>query len=784
MSTDLYGLRVLDVAPDELRVSFRVFVVYYDTGGKTHAPIPDDPSFFLHELWGAQRFEPVTTPHPLRMVSVKQILDEDWSAANAHRYVRRVDRVATRNHPVADDDWAHLHDFYYERAGGWSDEDLLVQADFDVWVTDPRWLETLTPGRSWATTSYPIITDQVLEADAPTVLDLREPALTLNPFPGGSGDAGTPSDVAFSDDGRYLAVTSQACELVVFRTDDWTEHVRIPDSELWGQDIQWVPGTHQLTKRLVEGGDEAPTRAYDVDTGTEVDVAPQPRMFRSRTGRYRADSGFGRHRADGGYGGFTGYGAWVDVLTSSGESRLLHLPRGKKYVGSVSFSADERRMFVGQGKDVHVLDPEDGRLLATVSGLRPGAIVRPDGAYLAAVGRSSSFPDNPEDKLIDLWRVSDGALLMSCRSGGGYVTPTWSPDGSTLATSVVTGSQGYGGEIRVYRAGPPVEPPEEVHLTADKLRALIKSGDIKDEPYLHYMLIEREQDPVVRGRSRGKAGVRRKRRDGLWEAAEAYRKAVEIGGTTDAALHASRELASLLLELNDPEGAVAAARTAHSIAASRDLDDRKNSKALAEIAVRLGDALRTRDAEEDDQEQARAAYQQAIDLGAKRVGQATLGLGWTAYNLGEDDVAEAHLQRAVGMLANEPGAEATAAMLLGGIAKRRRDLPSALTWYQRGAKADSIQQPLAAAHLGELHYWLGDHEGTRTWYQRALKFAYDPAVIAEATFRLGELAAEDGDREAAAEFLRQAAATGHEGFAERAEELLSRLTGGADGGRG
>ncbi|GAA3782060.1 hypothetical protein GCM10022225_83050 [Plantactinospora mayteni] len=82
----------------------------------------------------------------------------------------------------------------------------------------------------------------------------------------------------------------------------------------------------------------------------------------------------------------------------------------------------------------------------------------------------------------------------------------------------------------------------------------------------------------------------------------------------------------MLLELDDPEGAVAAARTAHTIAASRDLDDKKNGKALAEIAVRLGDALRTRDADEDDQEQARAAYQQAVDLGAKRVGQATLGL--------------------------------------------------------------------------------------------------------------------------------------------------------------
>src|SRR5690242_14133353 len=98
--------------------------------------------------------------------------------------------------------------------------------------------------------------------------------------------------------------------------------------------IWWVPGTHQITKRVRWGGgemdDDAPTRAYDVDSGAEVDIPPQPREDRSRTGRYRADTGFGRYRADGGYGGFTGYGAWVDVLCSSGASpRRLHLPRGK-----------------------------------------------------------------------------------------------------------------------------------------------------------------------------------------------------------------------------------------------------------------------------------------------------------------------------------------------------------------------------------------------------------------------------------------------------------------------
>jgi len=447
MATDLYGIRVLDLVPDERRVRFRVFVVYYDTEDRTHAPLPHDPSFFLRLLSESG-------------LNLGEIFDEDWVGANAYRFVRHVEQVASRNHPVVE--WTRLHDFYYVRDGRWPEEDLLVQADYDVDVTESWCLGSLTVGRSWATAAYESTSDQVLEPDAPTVLDLRTPAVRLDPFPGGETDDATPSDLTFSDDGKYLAITSQSCELVVLRTEDWSEQARVRDSPLWGQDIQWVPGAHLLTQRNIEGGadldDDAPTAAYDVASGEEVDVAPQPREFRSRTGRYRADGGFGRHQVDG------GYGAWVGVLTSAGESRLLHLPRGKARAGTVSFTADETRMFVGHGGNVHILDPETGRIIRTLNEVGAGAVVRPDGAYLAAPAGESN--------LIDLWRVSDAALLMRCRSGGRYLGGSsglaWSPDGTMLAVSVITGYNGYGGEVRIYRAGPPVEPPlvEQRILTA------------------------------------------------------------------------------------------------------------------------------------------------------------------------------------------------------------------------------------------------------------------------------------------------------------------------------
>ncbi|MES4901280.1 MULTISPECIES: tetratricopeptide repeat protein [unclassified Streptomyces] len=782
MSTDLYGIRVLDVAPDESRVRFRVFVVYYDTGSRTHAPLPDDPSFFFSLLWEAAQRLPIASLHPLRMVPVDEILDSEWVAAHTHRFVRRVERIATRNHPVAEADWQRLHDFYYERDGRWKDEDLLAQADYDVEVTDARWLGSLSAGHGWASTFYAITADQVLEEDAPTVLDLRRPAVTLDPFPDEDSDEGTPSDLAFSDDGRYLAVTSQACELVVFRTDDWSEHVRVPFSALWGQDIQWVPGTHQITKRVRWGGgdmdDDAATRAYDVDSGAEVDVPPQPREVRSRTGRYRADVGFGRYRADGGYGGFTGYGAWVDVLCSSGASpRRLHLPRGKARAGSVSFTGDETRMFVGQGSDVHILDPETGRVLTTLTGIRSDAIVRPDGAYLVAGGGKGPSADEFEaDERIDLWRVRDGALLMRCRTGGESLPAlAWSPDGSMLAVSVITGSQGYGGEFRIYRAGAPVEPPEEVRLTVGELRELAKDARGTDDAlFLYDQLIEREEDPAAVGMAyRKKADLLLERRRDPRGAAEAYRRAIETGGATNA-MRAAYSLASVLNGLHDFDGAVEAARTAHRIAAGRDLSQKKNRTSLAEMVMRLADVLRTRGGD-GDYEEARAAYQQALDLGVKEPARAIVGLGWTALNQGDEETAESYLLRAVEPAGSELTTRGYAAMLLGRIAKERRDLPAALKWYQKAFKADSIHRPLATGHLGELHYWLGDRDGARTWYERLLKATQEPELVAEGAFRLGEMAAEDGDGGRAREFLERAAATGSAEFAERARELLRGL---------
>ncbi|MEV5830653.1 tetratricopeptide repeat protein [Spirillospora sp. NPDC052242] len=755
MSTDLYGARVLDVVPGEARVRFRVFVVYYDVAYKDHAPLPgDDVGFFFRLLWEAAHDLPIVRWDALQAVPLDDFLEPEWVNANAHRYVRRVDRVAVRNHPVGDDGWDGLHDFYYERDGGWTNEDGLVQADYDVHVADAAWLEQLEAGHSWGTTNYVSDADLVTDPGAPAVVDLREAARVLDPFPGADTDDATPSDLAFSDDGAYLAVTSQACELVVYRTADWSEHARLPhDGRVpWGQDVQWVPGTHLLTGRVLERSAAPPTRAYDVDGGALVDVPEQPGEARSRSGRYRVDYGDGHIR-----------------FAAADGSTARRAPVPGRYAAGASFTADETRMFVGGGADVHVLDPSDGRLLASLPGVGAGAVVRPDGAYLA--GTASDTPGDPE--AIGLWSAEDGRPLMRCRPKDHHYVSTlaWSPDGSVLAASLIQSRHGYGGAVHLFAPGDPLTAPEAGEPSEEVLREGLDRSYVPDDiVFLTGLLADREDDPERRARAwRATA-----KRLADWATppvpavAEAYRRALEHG-TGPAAVSDGVSLSHLLYGRDDLDGAVDAARAAHRRAA--ELGDRAPAGLRHAAAVRLADMTRTRGAG-GDLDEAEAAYRVCLDLRPDDP-WTLLGLGWVAAERGDYDAARPHLLAAVD--AGDPKTEGYAAMLLAAPAKQARDVGEALRWYERALAADDRHAPLATGHLGELHYWMGDRDAARRWYERMLEVTDLPDLVAEACCRLGEMAAADGDAARAAQHLERAAATGDPAFAGKARELLARL---------
>jgi tetratricopeptide (TPR) repeat protein len=685
MSTDLYGVRVLDVAPGELRARFRVFVVYYDVHDRSHAPLPDgDVGFFFRVLWEAAHDRPIAQWHALQAVTLDDFLDVEWGEANSHLYVRRVDRVAARNHPVEDGAWEDLHDFYYERDGAWANEDRLVQADYDVRVTDPRWLESLTPGDSWGTTVYVTDADQVTEPGAPAVVDLRGAARRLDPFPGACTDAATPSDLAFSDDGEYLAVTNQACDLVVYRTAGWTEHVRVRErADLpWGQDIQWVPGTHLLTRRPPEPeDDEPPTTAYDVDAGRLVELADAP---------------------DG------PAGAWM------------------------------------------------------------AEAVRPDGAYLATYG-GDGFG---RPQRIELRRTADGLVLMRCRPRGHrYVSRlAWSPDGRMLAAALIEDHNGYGGELHLFEPGTPVTVPEAGEPSEELLRERLgRSSDPVDIMALTGMLAARADGATAKARVwRGAAERLEDWATPPPAAAGAYRRAIEHGTAADA-VSDGVSLSRLLYREGDLDGAVDAARDAHRLAESLDGGDGDLDLRFS-AAVRVADMARTRGAR-GDLDEAEAAYGVCLRL---KPGEAwsLLGLGWVAAERGDHDAARPYLLRAVD--AGHAHAEGYAAMLLGGSAKAARDVGEALRWYERAMIHDR-HAPLATGHLGELCYQVGDRDGARRWYERMLEVTDLPDLVAEACFRLGEMAAADGDTARARTNLERAAGTEDATFAEQARRLLGTL---------
>lgn len=106
------------------------------------------------------------------------------------------------------------------------------------------------------------------------------------------------------------------------------------------------------------------------------------------------------------------------------------------------------------------------------------------------------------------------------------------------------------------------------------------------------------------------------------------------------------------------------------------------------------------------------------------------------------------------------------------VAKRQRDLPDASRWFGRIVDSGHEDGPLAAAHLGELCYWLGAEPAALHWYQYTLDRTDDPELVAEAACRAGEILHRRGERSAARPLLERAAATGAADFAEQATALL------------
>lgn len=183
----------------------------------------------------------------------------------------------------------------------------------------------------------------------------------------------------------------------------------------------------------------------------------------------------------------------------------------------------------------------------------------------------------------------------------------------------------------------------------------------------------------------------------------------------------------------------------------------------------LGQAL----AAAGEVDEARTVYLRVVecddaDLGAR----AAVAIGQTYHDEDEQQARAWYLR---GVETGEGHTGAVAAMYLGALAKRARDFPEALTWYQRVIDSGDSESGMAAAHLGELCYWLGDRDGALRYYELTLGLTEQPDLVAEAAHRLGEIRYAHGDLALARRMLEIAIGTDDPAFAPQARELLTRL---------
>ncbi|MGW1373047.1 WD40 repeat domain-containing protein [Streptomyces sp. NPDC002446] len=464
MSTDMYGVRVRKVDPDRLRATIQVLVVYYDTGSRTHIPLPgEEPGVFLHFLWESAAgylSDDDARKGPLgRLVSTDDILNYEWVDTHARRFISQVRRTETLNDPPTEAQWEDLHDFYYERGGIWQDEELLIQGEYEIRVTDRRWLEHLSEGQAWGSAAFPMNGDSWTAEDAPYIPDLAQPAVRIRPFEATKGSVRYDSVVGmeFSDDGKYLAVCSDQGRVWVYDTADWSETVHTSAGDWIVPLMMWVPGEHVLAVKGYSTGDQPEGEAqwaYDVDQGAEVEAPFQRGHRRSGDGAYRIS------RNNAGEGGFDLHGQEREP-----HRRLSHAG-GWDPIQCHAFSGDSSRLFLGAQENLYVVDPAKGEVVDKVVDASERLFElasNPDGSYLAigSFSRKLGYLEFGKSRPHELciWRMADKKIILGHQFRTYIDALAWSPnDGRWLAVALepTADSQFHCGktEIAVFRMGP------------------------------------------------------------------------------------------------------------------------------------------------------------------------------------------------------------------------------------------------------------------------------------------------------------------------------------------
>ncbi|MEV0704074.1 tetratricopeptide repeat protein [Saccharopolyspora sp. NPDC050389] len=215
-------------------------------------------------------------------------------------------------------------------------------------------------------------------------------------------------------------------------------------------------------------------------------------------------------------------------------------------------------------------------------------------------------------------------------------------------------------------------------------------------------------------------------------------------------------------EEGDTAGAIEAFREAAGSA-----DDRFSPMATYALAQSLR--------QDGDLDQARQTYLRLIESAPddRYAGEALLELASMAFQA--EDYAEAHAWSLRAWESEDPELSGKAAMNLGVIAKRRRNIDAATPWFQALIDLGHPNAALAAAHLAEMHYWREEHVEAVRHYEYTLANTEDRELIAEAAYRVGEIRYRRGEVQQARELLGRAVRTEDPSFAHQATKLLAEL---------
>lgn len=423
MSTDLYGIRILNVVPEEARVELRVFVVYYDVAYKYHQPLPVDHSFFLRILWDKGRSD-LGVHYPIGdEISLDQFLDEQWIDRNTFRFIHEVKEISRKNDPLKS--FKEYRDFYYEHNGGWIDEELLVQADYSITVTDSRYIEHLSKGMSWGTTAYQTEAFQLSMMNMFQLPDIGGTVIRLEPFLG-EQEAGTPENLFFTPDSKRLIVINQEDEAVAFNTANFQERWRTPSKGYYCTDHSMV-GDFLL---FVEYNRIFQT--IDINSG---DLAIVERDVVAKT---CASSGQFWYE----------FGDDNTLIIFNAAEEMIKKFSFDDTIEAVAMNHDESMMAVGGiGPICSFYRTDNWALIATID--------TKDRINRIAFNHTGTLLAVLHAHTLEIYDVTTGEQYLNYKlPNGGYACGvSWSPDGRYCALINITGQSGYGGYVAVYSVG-------------------------------------------------------------------------------------------------------------------------------------------------------------------------------------------------------------------------------------------------------------------------------------------------------------------------------------------